>query len=120
MPYPYSGGGEMTREIDPQDAVDHIYRSGREYAKAKAERVYMDEYRKSLKAILMKKAGESSVAAQEREAYSHPDYLTHLTAIRAAVEAEETLRWGIVAAEARVEVWRSQEASNRRIDRAAQ
>jgi hypothetical protein len=104
--------------IDPNDAVDHIYRSGQQYAQAKANRVYMEEYRKSLKAILMKKSGESSAAAQEREAYSHPEYIAHLENLKAAVQAEEGLRWGIVAAEARVEVWRSQEASNRRIDRA--
>jgi hypothetical protein len=36
-----------------------------------------------------------------------------LKGLREAVEAEETLRWQMVAAEARVEVWRSQEASNR-------
>jgi hypothetical protein len=104
--------------IDPQRAVSFIFRGGRELAKAKAERIYMEEYRKSLKAILMKKSGESSVAAQEREAYSHPDYLEHLKALQVAVEKEEAARWGVVAAEARVEVWRSQEASNRRIDRA--
>lgn len=104
--------------IDPNRAVDHIYKGGKVYAQAKANRVYMDEYRKSLKAILMKKSGESSVAAQEREAYSHPEYLAHLEAIKKAVEDEETARWGIVAAEARVDVWRSMEASNRRVDRA--
>lgn len=104
---------------DPNDAVDFIYRSGTKYAQAKANRVYMDEFRKSLKAILMKKSGESSVAAQEREAYSHADYLAHLEGLKAAVEEEESLRWQVVSAEARVEVWRSQEASNRMVDRSA-
>jgi hypothetical protein len=108
------------REIDPHEAIDFLYRSGRKYAEAKAHRVYMDEYRKSLKAILMKKSGESSAAAQEREAYSHPDYLAHLKGQEAAIIEEESLRWGLVAAEARIDVWRSQEASNRRMDRATQ
>jgi hypothetical protein len=109
----------MSRDIDPHEAIDFIYRGGLKLAKARAERTYMEEYRKSLKAILMKQSGESSVAAQEREAYSHPDYLAHLRALQTAVENEEALRWGIVAAEARIDVWRSQEASNRRVDRAA-
>ncbi len=104
--------------IDPNEAIDFIYRSGMKLAQARANRQYTEEYRKSLKAILMKKSGESSVAAQEREAYSHPDYLAHLEALKVAVEEEEKLRWGIVAAEARIDVWRSMEASNRRIDRA--
>lgn len=108
------------RSIDPHEAIDFLYHSGRKFAQAKANRVYMDEYRKSLKAILMKQSGESSAAAQEREAYSHPDYLAHLKGQQAAVMEEETLRWGLVAAEARIDVWRSQEASNRRMDRATQ
>lgn len=108
------------RTIDPHEAIDFIYRGGAKLAKARAERTYMEEYRKSLKAILMKKSGESSVAAQEREAYSHADYLAHLKGLQEAVEQEEGLRWAIVAAEARIDVWRSQEASNRRIDRATQ
>ena len=66
-----------------------------------------------LKAILMKRSVELAVNAQERDAYSHPEYLALLKALQEAVEIEETLRWQMIAAQARVEVWRSQEASNR-------
>lgn len=101
------------REIDPNKAVDFIRDNGKNFAKAKAERIYLEEYRKSLKAILMKRSGENAVNAQEREAYAHPEYQDLLKGLREVVEAEEALRWQMVAAEARVEVWRSQEASNR-------
>jgi hypothetical protein len=103
----------MDREIDPNKAVDFIRDNGKHYAKAKADRVYMEEYRKSLKAILMKRSTETAVNAQEREAYSHPEYIELLNGLKEAVEQEERLRWEMVAAQARVEVWRSQEASNR-------
>ena len=103
----------MEREIDPHKAVDFIIANGKKAAKAKANRIYMDEYRKSLKAILMKRSQETSVNAQEREAYSNQEYLDHLKAILEAVELEEELRWQMIAAQARVEVWRSQEATNR-------
>ena len=103
----------MDREIDPNKAVDFIRDNGKHYAAAKAERIYMEEFRKSLKAMLMKQSMETAVNAQEREAYSHPDYVAHLKALRDAVKIEEKLRWEMVAAQARVEVWRSQEASNR-------
>ena len=101
------------REIDPNKAVDFIRDNGKKFAQAKADRIYLEEYRKSLKAILMKRSGENAVNAQEREAYAHPEYQNLLKGLREAVETEETLRWQMVAAEARVEVWRSQEASNR-------
>jgi hypothetical protein len=107
------------KPIDPQAAVTFMLTHAPKYAKAKAERVYLDEYRKSLKAMLMQRCSEQSVGAQEREAYAHPEYTAHLKALEAAVEAEETLRWQMVAAQTRVEVWRTQCANDRNIDRAA-
>ncbi len=107
----------MTKQLrDPNEAVDYMIQTSTQYAQAKANRIYCEEYRKTLKAELCKQAmemGYEAVNAQEREAYSHPDYKAHLTAIKEAVEAEEKLRWMLIAAEARIEVWRSLEASKR-------
>ena len=98
---------------DPNEAIEYIFKQGKAYAKAKAERTYLEEYRKSLKAILMKRSRETAVNAQERDAYSHEEYIALLEGLKAAVEAEEEIRWGLVAAQARIDVWRSQEASAR-------
>jgi hypothetical protein len=100
-------------DINPELAIEYIFKHGKRYAKAKAERIYLEEYRKSLKAILMKKSIESAVNAQEREAYSDPEYVELLKGLKEAVEVEEEIRWGLVAAQARIEVWRSMEATNR-------
>ena len=108
--------------IDPQAAVDFMITKAGEYAKAKSDRIYCEEYRKSLKSLLMKDAmveGHNAANAQEREAYANPRYMDHLKALQAAVEAEEKLRWMLIAAEARIEVWRSQEASKRNEIKAA-
>lgn len=104
---------------DPNKAVDYIIQNAPRFAEARASRVYLEEFRKSKKALLMKESAESSAAAQERDAYAHPDYIALLDGLRAAVVEEETLRWHLVAAQARVEIWRTQEASNRNQDRAA-
>ena len=61
----------------------------------------------------MKRSLENAVNAQEREAYSDPEYVELLKGLREAVEVEEEIRWGLVAAQARIEVWRSMEATNR-------
>ena len=45
------------------------------FAKAKAERMYLEEFRKSKKALLMQQHGEKPIGAQEREAYAHADYI---------------------------------------------
>ena len=110
--------------IDPQAAVDYMIAKSGEYAEAEANKIYMEELRKTIKAEEMKVAeskgnGEYKTAAmQEREAYSSPRYKAHLEALKDAVERRERLRWMLIAAQARIEVWRSQEASNRSIERA--
>jgi len=107
------------KQIDPQSSVDYMVKSAPVYAKARAERVYLEEFRKSKKALLMQQHSDKPIGAQEREAYAHPEYIGLLAALRVAVEAEENARWMLIAAQTRVEVWRSQEASNRATDRAA-
>lgn len=104
------------------DAVDYIYTHGQKYAQAKAELTYMEEYRKTLKSKLMKEAlanGCRSAATAEMEAYADVAYEEHLQALKEAVAQAEGLRWGLVSAQARVEVFRTIEASNRMMDRAA-
>jgi len=59
------------------------------------------------------KNGHKSSAAQEREAYAHPEYIELLNALKIAVEEEERLRWQITAATAKIEVWRSISANER-------
>jgi hypothetical protein len=102
--------------MEPDDAIEYIFKHGKKFAKAKAERVYLEEWRKSKKAILMQQAqvnGHQTAAAQEREAYADQEYVDLLQGLKAAVEAEEEIRWGLVAAQARIDVWRSREASSR-------
>jgi len=102
--------------MEPDDAIEYIFKHGKKYAKAKAERVYLEEFRKSKKALLMQHAqvnGHQTAAAQEREAYADQEYVDLLQGLKAAVEAEEEIRWGLVAAQARIDVWRSREASSR-------
>jgi hypothetical protein len=54
------------------------------------------------------------------EAYANDHYVSLLEGLKEAVEVEEKLRWQLIAAQARIEIWRSQEATNRTIDRATQ
>lgn len=108
------------RKIDPQTSLEVMHKTGPLLAQAKAERVYLEEYRKSMKALLMKASKESSAAAQEKDAYSDPTYVEHLGALRIAVEREETLRWRMVTCQAAIEVWRSQSATDRAMDRGTQ
>jgi hypothetical protein len=102
------------------EAVNFIYRNAPVYAQAKANRIYLEEFRKSKKALLMGECNESAANAREQYAYAHKDYQQLLDGLKTAVEVEETLKWQMVAAQARIEIWRTESANNRSIDRATQ
>ena len=106
-------------QIDPEKALSTLHKVGPEWAKAKGARVYLEESLRSVKAELMSKSGEQVIAAQERHAYAHPEYRAAVQALADAVEIEEGLRRRLITAEAAIEIWRSLNASNRRMDRAA-
>jgi hypothetical protein len=84
-----------------------------ELAEAKANRVYLEQFRKSKKAILFSQSTAKTIAEKENEAYSHPEYLEVLDGLRTAVEIEEKLKFQMIAAQLKIEVWRSKNANNR-------
>jgi hypothetical protein len=82
-------------------------------AKARAHRIYLEEYRKSIKALLMKEDVNKPISAQERDAYADKRYQTHLKAIEAAVFEDERLRWMKEKKLAEVEAWRTASSNKR-------
>ena len=60
-------------EIDPQKAVDYLRDNAEKYAEAKASRVYLEEFRKSKKSLLMLQSDEKTQAGKEAYAYAHDD-----------------------------------------------
>lgn len=106
--------------INPHDAVNFMIKNAKAYAQAKAEVTFIEQFMKSKKAILFSEAMGNTIAEKDAYAYKHPEYLELLDGLREAVEEAERLRWLLVAAQARIDIWRSQEASNRNIDRNAQ
>ena len=102
---------------DPHKAVDYILKHANEFAAAKAQRIYLEEYRKSLKAILMKRSMESAIGAQEREAYASQEHQDLCKAIGAATYKTEMWKFRLEAAKLRFEAWRTQEASNRTLEK---
>ena len=100
-------------DIDIYKCLDYIRDNAKKYAQAKANRVYLEEYRKALKARLMSQYIGEPVNAQERNAYAHSEYAELLEGLKVAIEEEENLRWKLIAAQAKIEVWRSLSANQR-------
>ena len=105
---------------DANDAISFIYKTAPVYAMAQGNHDRLAEYRKSKKSLLMLASNESSAAMREAEAYAHPEYLDLLDEIKMAQVEAITLKLQIEAAKLRVEVYRTESANNRTIDRATQ
>jgi len=107
--------------MNPEDHAEAIRELSPHYGEAKAQRIYLEEFRKSKKAMLMRDALLNGIEAanhQEREAYSNPEYLSLLKGLATAIEKEETLRWQLESHRLEIEIWRTREATNRQTDNA--
>ena len=105
---------------DVEERAQFIRDNAGAYGNAKGRRTYLDEFRKSKKALLMKDAlrkGVEAANAQEREAYADPEYRELLEGLACAIEEEETLKWKIEAARLDIEIWRTRQATARMVVR---
>lgn len=105
---------------NPNKVVEFLLKNAGKYAQAKAERIYIEEFRKSKKALLMQTAqlrGAETMAAQERDAYANLEYQELLVGLKEAVEVEEKLRWQLIAAQMKIDLYRTEQANNRFIDK---
>lgn len=102
-------------EEEIHNAVAWLRDSAGLCAEAKATRIYLEAFSKSLKAILMSKNLELPISAQEREAYASQEYQDHLKAVKIAIERDEKNRYRRETALVKIETWRTQEANLRAI-----
>ena len=108
------------KEFNPHDAITFIYEKAPLFAKAKGELAQLETFKHSLKAIKMAQADQSTMAAKEMEAYRSPEYQELCKAIGIATEQTEKLKWQLEAAKLRLEIWRTEQANNRTIDKVTQ
>ena len=106
---------ETLDETMVDESVNWLKDNAEKMAQNRANRLYLEQYTKSLKALIMKQFSDVSISAQEREAYAHTDYQEHLKAYRTAIFNDEKFRFLKVHHEARIEAWRTQQANIRAI-----
>lgn len=96
-----------------EEALQYLGESAPDYAKAVGRRTFLEEKRKSVKALLYNQSERKSVADRENDAYAHADYLKLLDELRDSVEMEVLYRSLRAAYEAQIDCWRTQESSRR-------
>jgi hypothetical protein len=100
-------------DLDVQSALDYLRDNAGKAAMAKAHANYLSNYTKSLKAELMGKSDEKTAAAQERYAYSHPEYRKHLDVLKEAETEAYKHDFLLRAASEKIGVWRTQISFNK-------
>ena len=99
-------------------ARKYIYNESGKFAQAKADRTYLEHFLKSKLALLMSESTETTMAGKEMDAKKHPDYIALLYGIKEAIKIEEELKWKLISAQLAVEIYRTESANNRAIDKA--
>ena len=100
-------------EIDPLRCAKFIQDTAPKFAKAKADRTFIENYLRTVKSQLMGDSDATSLGQREADAYASQKYVEQLNGLREAVEQEETYRWQMTAAQAKLEIWKTTEYSRR-------
>jgi hypothetical protein len=100
-------------EESVEKALHWLMANATSAAKARAEKIYLEEYTKALKSKIMQEHRELPVSAQEREACADPRYGEHLQALKIAVENDAKMTFLRGACEARINAWQTQSANER-------
>ena len=108
----------MKFDAELQSIFDEIEKNYEAYSDAKGNLAQLETYKSSLKSIMMKKSGENTVGAQEREAYASQDYVQLGFDIGLATKEAERLKWILELSRMRFDAWRTMQASNRYIEKA--
>lgn len=105
----------LISEADVQESMDFLFSSAADSAQARADRQVLSEGLKRVRAIEMIASKEKSSAAQETVALASHNYLVALEGLRVAIFADEKMRALREAHSARIEAWRTQEATKRSV-----
>ena len=109
----------MITEAEAEQSVRFLHESAQDIAKAKYEKVKTEEMRKAVLGQLRLASKEGSQAGKEAWAYAQPEYAEAVEAMAKAAGRYELLLSQRKAAEARIDAWRSMNATNRSVDRRA-
>jgi hypothetical protein len=109
----------MIAESDVEKAVDFLRNSAQDAAEARASMKYLAEFLKSKRAQLKVAQTGVSNAAAEDIALADPAYLELLKGYQVAVEHDAFHSFKREAATALIDAWRSQNATNRALERMA-
>jgi len=107
----------MISDEQLQAALDWLREAATGAAKARAERLYLEEWVRALRARIanecMTSGEDISAAKADIQARSSDAYRDALLGLRAAIEKDELFRWRRSSADAVLSAWQTMNANNR-------
>jgi hypothetical protein len=109
----------MDRKTDEAfEAAQFIFDNSDQYAKSYARRVALEHYIKAEKSVQMIASSQPSISGKEMEAQASDSFRKKIDELEAAAYNEKKLYNQIKAKELMIEIFRTESANNRTIDRA--
>ncbi len=105
----------MSEHIHIEQRLHELRQIAAEYAKAEADKTYLEHFRHSKLAILMKRYAKihPTSAAQDREARADDEYLALLDGLKVATEEAVRLRWELEIAKMGASLYQTSQANKR-------
>ena len=104
-------------EINIYELFEEMERLKKPLSDAEGNLAGLEGSKNSVKSIMMKKSGEQSLGGQEREAYASQEFQDHCDLIDEFTAKEALLNLEISIAQMKFEAWRSEQATNRNLER---
>jgi hypothetical protein len=103
--------------INPNDEIQQIVDHIENYAAAEANLAWLESYKHALKALKMKESLSPSIAGKEMDALASDDYVEYCHNLEEAKRKHTTLKLTIETCKLKIEVWRTEQATNRQIEK---
>ena len=103
--------------INPNDEIQYIVDLIDDYAAADGRLSALETYKSALKALKMKDSSQTSIAGKEMDALASDEYLQFCHDLNEAKRKHTSLKLIIETAKMKVEVWRTEQATNRQIEK---
>lgn len=110
-----------TQQFESEDeftsaSIDRMQELGKQFAKHKSTRSYLENYRKIVRAQIAEEKARSGIKAaiqQTQAAEADPRYHQVVQALRSAIELETRAYWELKSLEIKFEHWRTSRADFR-------
>ncbi len=103
--------------INPNDGIQQIVDHIENYAAAEANLAWLESYKHALKALKMKESPSPSIAGKEMDALASDDYVEYCHNLEEAKRKHTSLKLTIETCKLKIEVWRTEQATNRQIEK---